>query len=573
MPLKTSMEQLIKKIELRSGPTGPGKTVEIETGHMTVFVGPNHSGKSVLLREIKEHIPRADVSLGNKVLQKVSFNPFDAEFQRQLRDELGTSATEYLEGERAMVQLRIQGGGDHTIEKKEFDEIREKVDSIENLRRQLQPWGHNRVNRLSTLLGGTERLTMLNETSRGNLRTKLASIHGVLFQNDKKRAEFQRIVNDAFGWFFVIDPTGESNFRIAVSETAPPAGIERSLSDQAIDFFQNCNGIETTSDGVRAFCGMIAAVIASEARLILIDEPEAFLHPALAMALAKELAQQATKNHLQVIAATHNAPFVMGCVQAGIDLTIVRLTFRKNLATSRVLSTADLVPLMRDPLMRSTGAINGIFYDAVIVTEADRDRAFYDEINHRNVAFNLRGGLRNCLFLNAQNWQTTARIIGPLRRLGVAAATIVDVDLILEDKGVAFQNLLEAAGMPEGSRRSLGQLRGDLRSKVAHRKGDLKSQGINALDGTERQDLENFINQLAEYGIFLVPVGEVEGWLRFLHKTPPEKSEWLSATFAAMGEDSSAHGYLKPTNEDVWLFLQQVRSWLENPDRRGIPGA
>ena len=54
----------------------------------------------------------------------------------------------------------------------------------------------------------------------------------------------------------------------------------------------------------------------------------------------------------------------------------------------------------------------------------------------------------DCLFLNAQNWQTTARIIQPLRRLGVAAAAIIDIDFLLEGNSAAFQNLVEAVGMP-----------------------------------------------------------------------------------------------------------------------------
>jgi hypothetical protein len=36
---------------------------------------------------------------------------------------------------------------------------------------------------------------------------------------------------------------------------------------------------------------------------------------------------------------------------------------------------------MRNPLLRSTGVLSGLFYEFVIVTEADADRAFYQEIN------------------------------------------------------------------------------------------------------------------------------------------------------------------------------------------------
>lgn len=38
---------------------------------------------------------------------------------------------------------------------------------------------------------------------------------------------------------------------------------------------------------------------------------------------------------------------------------------------------------MQNPLLRSIGVFNALFYNAVVVTEADADRAFYQEINER----------------------------------------------------------------------------------------------------------------------------------------------------------------------------------------------
>jgi hypothetical protein len=38
-----------------------------------------------------------------------------------------------------------------------------------------------------------------------------------------------------------------------------------------------------------------------------------------------------------------------------------------------------------------------------------------------------------------------------------------------------------------------------------------------------------------------------------------------------MGEDPSSSNYLQPTNEDVWKFISEIRAWLINPDKRGIP--
>lgn len=64
--------------------------------------------------------------------------------------------------------------------------------------------------------------------------------------------------------------------------------------------------------------------------------------------------------------------------------------------------------------------------------EGDSDRAFYDEINRRL----LRNGQGSddAIFLNARNWQTTTVIAEPLRRAGVPAAVVLDLDALLSDE-------------------------------------------------------------------------------------------------------------------------------------------
>ena len=80
--------------------------------------------------------------------------------------------------------------------------------------------------------------------------------------------------------------------------------------------------------------------------------------------------------------------------------------------------------------MRSAKILDGLFYDYVIVTEADADRAFYQEINERLLRFMPDLGIPNCLFVNSQGKQTEKTIICPLREIGIPTAGIVDIDLI-----------------------------------------------------------------------------------------------------------------------------------------------
>jgi len=73
----------------------------------------------------------------------------------------------------------------------------------------------------------------------------------------------------------------------------------------------------------------------------------------------------------------------MGCVQATKEVRVVRLEYSEGKSRGRMVDPAQLEKLFKNPLMRSTNAISGLFYDGVVVTESDNDRAFYGEIYHR----------------------------------------------------------------------------------------------------------------------------------------------------------------------------------------------
>lgn len=90
------------------------------------------------------------------------------------------------------------------------------------------------------------------------------------------------------------------------------------------------------------------------------------------------------------------------------------------------------------------------------------------------------------------------------------------------------------------------------------------------LTDAELETAKFYCKQLADYGVFLVPSGEVESWLSDLGVVG-KSTDWLVAMFERMGSDSSAAAYVKPTDVDVWAFLDEVRDWLLNPNRFGIP--
>jgi hypothetical protein len=328
--------------------------------------------------------------------------------------------------------------------------------------------------------------------------------------------------------------------------------------------------IEESSDGVKAFTGMITEIIAGDPAVLLIDEPEAFLHPSLAFQLGKEISTASLGSEKRLFVSTHSSNFVMGCIQSGAPVTIVRLTYRGEVATARVLPNNEILKLMRNPLLRSTGVLNGLFYEFVVVTESDTDRAFYAEINERLLRSGESGGIPNCLFLNAQNKQTVQTIIRPLRELGIPAAAIVDVD-IFKEGGCVWAGFLEGGFIPEIDRQSLATARSAVKQRFDETGKDMKKDGgVDALSGGDKEAAENLLDRLCEYGLFVVRHGELESWLPSLGirgKGP----NWLVNVFDKMGEDPNASDYLKPSSGDVWAFIAEVKAWLMSPSRKGIP--
>jgi len=268
-----------------------------------------------------------------------------------------------------------------------------------------------------------------------------------------------------------------------------------------------------------------------------------------------------------VFASTHSSRFLMGCIESGKKTNIIRLTYTPSAgATARVLPASRIQELMQDPLLRSAGVLEALFYSAAVVCEADGDRVFYAEINNRLQAAK-RNNVPDTVFLNAQNKQTVRRIVGPLRGMGIPVAAIVDFDIV---KGDDLRDLIKECFVPADLIHSLGQLRGDVAAHFQQKDLDMKKGGLSLLTGGPKESCESLLEQLARYGIFVVPNGEVESWLEYLAITA-SKVQWLPEIFARMRSDPADPSFVTPKDGDVWAFIEKIACWVRDVNRRGMP--
>ena len=416
-------------------------------------------------------------------------------------------------------------------------------------------------------LGTKDRLDLLRQRPAGSMRQGPRNPFQVLFREDARRLLLRKEVVEAFGLYFVLDNMEGGVLRAAMSAVEPDIDVERSRSEKAFEFFRLCIPFEQMSDGVNAYAGILASVLCADQRVLLIDEPEAFLAPTLSRRLGNLLSDLALKRQGNVVAATHSSDFLIGCVESGRAVNIIRLTYDRaaNAPTARLLEADRLKVIMRDPYLRSTGMLDALFHRGAVVGEHDVDRAFYNEINERLLKYSS-GGVPNCIFLNGHGWQSLKEIIRPLREMGVPAAAVVDLDVI---KRPELADLLEAASVPVGLRSSLGGMRGQADGAFRARKLE-PSGGIAQLSAEDCACAEALIKTLEEYGVFIVPVGMVEKWLSSLH-VDASKRNWLPAMFARLGSDTDKADYVRPEDGDVWRFVRNIGRWIADARRKGMP--
>jgi predicted ATP-dependent endonuclease of OLD family len=285
---------------------------------------------------------------------------------------------------------------------------------------------------------------------------------------------------------------------------------------------------------------------------MLLDEPDAFLHPEQARRLGRWIGNRAKASEQQLIVATHNSHFLQGMISVGGEPQI----FRLNRPSSGV--TATVRKFGTDPLLSSQRVVEAIFHTLAIVCEADSDRTIYQavasqELNNTEV-----------LFVNAQNKQTCAKVVEALNEAGIAARTVVDIDMLrdadelkklmnahavppdvqqeVQTTRKEIANAIEevadsddVADIPEKLRQLADQAASAEMSKKKIQSevedmlrvgkwSNLKSKGVAALEEQFKAKADALIGRLLNYGIAIVPVGELESWIDL----PETKPRWIA---------------------------------------------
>ncbi|MBI3453017.1 MAG: ATP-binding protein [Rhodospirillales bacterium] len=370
---------MLKKLVLKF--TDGNHRIEFDPRGITVFVGPNNSGKSLILREVEAAIRESNRNIleSMNILQDIEPEQLNEQQIEKIMQSIATVDARISSKDDDSVTIFLSGGeGSLSTERI----TKRDVSGLAKLWADKQYYINDVLKRFLIRLDGRARFDLTRSQGVSDLTRPPTNILGLLLINDALRSDVQSHIFNALGLYFVVDPTRGTKYHIRLSKENPQ-GYEQSLTKDARAFLDKATDIQDVGDGFKAYVGIISAVLAGHNRIFLIDEPEAFLHPPLARKLGTQLASLVAEREGVMLASTHSADFLMGCIQAGRNIRVIRLEYRDGRSKATLADTEVLNKLFRDPRMRSANVASALFYDGVVVTEADSDRVFYSEIYHR----------------------------------------------------------------------------------------------------------------------------------------------------------------------------------------------
>lgn len=549
---------------------------ELHLDGITVLVGPNNVGKSQTLRDIKNILTVS--GLGKRVIVKDIDFDWEDNFDKFL-EKLN------LKDSQQNLEFKIISGLTSNLMNNESVEF-----SYDTYNRYYM----NQEKRKSKVLGNLTRF-FVSDLSSSNRLALASSVNSInpetknpknilqaLFLDKTVEPTIQMAFTDAFRMELALDYSGMTKLCFRVAEKMPDIPAD---PREAYTITENLEKIEGQGDGFRSFVGIILGLLFSKGRIILLDEPEAFLHPAQARFLGKWIGDNKDLIEGQLIISTHNANFLSGILASGNKVDIYRLNRQGNNTTFTALPADSIKALFENPLLSSQRVVESVFYRGVAVCEADADRAVY-----QSVATIKHKSNEDVLFIHSQNKQTLHVVSDLLRKANIPVIVIPDIDVLNNENDlkkiveslngdiphevIELRNKIATQVTGKSDDKALAELTEEIRlflTQLDNKEHDLggakgalnriqksisdwkeiKLKGIEGFDDSIKGDAFRLVDILKGLGVFIVPVGELEGWIELGTR---KKNKWIVPALEQIHSGNAPKSLVKFVGEILCYF-------------------
>jgi hypothetical protein len=333
----------------------------------------------------------------------------------------------------------------------------------------------------------------------------------------------------------------------------------------------------------------------------LIDEPELCLHPPQAYEIGKFIGKNAVHDSHVTFVATHSSHVLRGILETAKSPQILRLTHDDLQFAAHFVPKEELELVLKHPKARAEAIFDGAYSQAVCLVEADGDRVVYQ------AALDDVGQTYKRSQVHFVPVSGTGGFVAPSRffhKLRIPFAVIADLEFVLDEGKVApvldllyvdAENRKEILGMIPGLLRELEKIEPSIKEQEVtktlddlsertlnwenrddiaikrvltglaeklKRRRRLKDGGVDAYSQLPAvfEPLTKIVAKCHSVGLFLVPVGELECWVRHLMTDVTESGKPERAMIAAakIRDCTEKKG-------DIWAFMEKVLEFLTRP--------
>lgn len=510
-----------------------GTRIQLDPNDILIVVGPNNSGKSQFLIDIqaslREHRERRE---SGKVVV--------------------STKESFLYGETAKNRLSKY----ERIDRNAYQLFQTVVPrgNVSNLHlandfHSVAPFFFTRVN--------VENRLMMVQPAKPSENYQIPSPIAAVFDDDGLTNKVSDLLRAAFNksLFFDYRNLGEIPAYIG-NKPEVPVGCDR-VSNEYVNLVRGCEKLHEQGDGIKSFAGIVLSIFAARYDVLLIDEPEAFLHPPQERKLGRIFAEVADS---QLVISTHSKSIIQGVLdQREENVQVVRLVRDGEINRVSHLSSTQIANLWRDPVFRYSTALEGLFHDVVVLCEAEADCKFFEALQievQSNAPLDTH-------YIPCGGKAGFPKFIAAMRELSIPTKAILDFDVLNDEQTI--KAIFEAQGGDWAQiaylwRRIDAQIKADVRGltisevkeevsallsgwtegmpprskvdeafKATKPWGRLKRLGLNGLPaGQIQKDAEELLSLLHSFQVYPIEVGTLED---FVKTVPGHGLSWLNEVF------------------------------------------
>jgi len=533
-----------------------GTNVRVPATGVIAIVGPNNAGKSSVLRDIRTLL---EANIPCRVIREVRFAVSGT--KEDLLVWLKNNCTEMVDGTFHRGNRQISSYFLPDVTKFSQDSLA-RLGSLANI--------------LCVVLNAEERLGAAHSTDAHDpIKDPPKGPIQDLVENERIERTLREEAKRTFGAEFIVRRSAGKSIKVYWGEE-PERSIDADrVSMRYLSQLGKLPLLDDQGDGVRSFLGTLFCLTLATEFVVMIDEPEAFLHPPQAQRLGTLVAQLAQGR--QVFVATHSSDFLRGLMAGPTDkLAIIHLRREGSTNKPWTLQSTALADTLADPMLRYSNILDGLFHERVVLCESEVDCRFYQAaFDHLwNSGASQSAGEPSIQFTDVGGKSGFARAVTAIVAFGIPVRLVADFDLLndevllsklctalggtwenhAKDWKIVYDAVIQKGGSPprvEELRTQFNKLCGtdsnrrldqDLSKRLAEIMkypgpwADAKRSGKSFIpSGDANAALERLFEGLRRIGIHVVPCGEVECWIR---EVGGKSMSWLTSVFANIRDGS-----------------------------------